>query len=106
MSAWSGAVAEWPYTRMTKSWPTFSSRDILEMSFLRAWSDAGAPAARAVVALRPTAVAPMVAASTVRLDSGTIAPSGGGADPENNFRAQRVSGKLLPVKSPRSRGSW
>lgn len=32
MSAWSGAVAEWPYTRMTKSWPTFSSSDMREMS--------------------------------------------------------------------------
>ena len=32
MSAWSGSVAECPYTRITKSWPTFSSRLIREMS--------------------------------------------------------------------------
>lgn len=35
MSAWSGSVAECPYTRITKSCPTFSSRVIPEMIRLR-----------------------------------------------------------------------
>lgn len=35
MSAWSGSVAECPYTRITKSCPTFSSRLIREMRPLR-----------------------------------------------------------------------
>ncbi len=65
MSAWSGSVAECPYTRITKSWPTFSSRLIREMSCLRRLVVEAEEEAEAAAAAAPGAeTAPVAAAAT------------------------------------------
>lgn len=74
MSAWSGSVAECPYTRITKSWPTFSSRLIRAMSRLRRLSVEAAEAAacalpgRATTPVAAAAAAAAVAVRRVRLE--------------------------------------
>ena len=80
MSAWSGAVAEWPYTRITKSWPTFSSSVIREMR-ARSFRVGRCGPACAVPPTARTAVTPAVAARTVRLDGCAVFPVFPGASP-------------------------